>query len=530
MPMWQQFSRSMGFAKADDGYLEYINQPPAERGNRLCVSVSDIHLTDGTVGFQNLSNHVWESFYNSLLARCKNYHIDEVLFVLDGDIVDMIRSSRWAEHGVYPWQREKVQEFSAIVNQIIQDIVEVQHAEFFKLLRELPGCLKRDANVQQVKIVITVGNHDKELFCDQQALAYFYETALGIRLEDIDIEERRAIGRMYGNESQFTDPLSAPYLPFYYGDTGFRFFTTHGQWRDKENSRAIPEEGDVPGWSAADGWQIEHWQKLGFAPFFEPCFGDSVAAGVLSTFIYKVKQQLADHHDTDERLLSILDELDLYRPTYAALNRILQETAEMRDEGRGAHAVKIIESTLYDCIIQWLSWDFTYQTSPVWRQWGFIFAKWALQKMHRYGKGLEITAIAGLMKLLAFFSQHHKQTLRLRDMRQFPAFLPEYRHYGFQIHGEGHTHVPLEEQPNIGGKHPSTYINFGTWRDQIIPRKNSGYRRQGVLRAFYILDLVNNSARVKGPERAFDYFVEDMVNWGDFKDAMDSSNKAQPKI
>ena len=549
---WQNMTQFAGYAPVEKQYLELINEPPENRGNRLCVCVSDLHLTDGTVGFQNLRKFAWDNFYSSLLQRCKNYSINELLFVLDGDIVDMIRSGKWAKYKIYPWERERKQEFSKVVNEIIREIVGKQHKDFFAMLAGLPERLKQDAGVETVKIVITIGNHDKELFCDNKALSYFYDKGLGIKIKDIPLAERRAIGRMYGDESKFEKLTTAPYLPFYYGDTGFRFFTTHGQWRDKENSCLVKKKSDQTAWSVKDGWSIKKWQDLGFSPFFEPCFGDSVAAGVLSSFIYNVKKDLSDAGYKDPRLTSILDELDLYRPTYAALTRILNEADSMRTANtkaqiklsavsgqeqvdatkvieQKAQAIKIIEETLYNCIIEWLSWDFTYQTSPFLRCIGLKAAKKILEVVKNSGNGLEITAIAWLMKILAFFSRHHRKGLSLKEMRKFPAFLPEYRHYGFQIHGEGHTHIPLQEEPNIDCDHPSTYINFGTWRDQIIPRKKNGYRRRGVLRALYIMDLKNTSGTVKEPARAFDYLVEDIVLWGDFKDAMNESGKAESK-
>ncbi|WP_438862871.1 hypothetical protein [Neptunicella sp.] len=530
MGIWNTIKHSVSKEDNERAFLDGITQPGEERGNRLCVCVSDIHLTDGTVGFQNLSQHAWQLFYNSILERCKNYYIDEVLFVLDGDIIDMIRSSRWAEKGIYPWERERTAEFSEVVNLIIREIVEQQHVAFFNMLKALPGRLSEESGVKQVNIVITLGNHDKELLCDQQALSYFYEQGLGIKVADISQSERQMLGRMYGDENMFANPTVAPYMPFYCGDTGFRFFTTHGQWRDKENSRSIPVETDKPGWSTSNGWQPHVWQKLGYAPFLLPCFGDSVAAGVLSTFIYKVKKQLADIDCNDLRLNSILDELDLYRPTYAALTRILKETSDMRSDGRGAGAIKIIEDTLYECIIEWLSWDFTYQSTSSFRGVCLRLGKKLLIWLKSLGYGLEITALAKLLKMIEITNKLCETSVKLSQMRRFPAFLAKYRHYQFQVYGEGHTHIPLQEQPDIPGLRPATYINFGTWRDQILLRKNRGYRRQGVLRSLYILDLVNRCEGENQPTRTFDYFVEDVVSWGDFKDALNESGKIQMKF
>lgn len=545
----RRMGEAIGLCQVQDRYLELINEPLADRGNRLCVSVSDIHLTDGTVGYQNLSNAIWDAFYDSLSQQCNRYHINELVLVLDGDIVDMIRSSKWAENKIYPWERERTNEFSAVVNAIIKDIVKEKHAYFFEWLKDLESKLQRDTKASEcrtkdieVKIVVMVGNHDKELFCDQQALKYFYEQGLGRKVTDIPEQERKALGRMYGDEEMFLDPNQAPYLPFYYGDTGFRFFTTHGQWRDKENSHALKAKDGLPGWSAADGWQIETWQQLRFAPFFQPCFGDTVAAGVLSTFIYKVKKRLDEAEYEDLRLNAVIDELDLYRPTYAAVKRVLNEVTRMRskkglnetrhisEEKRNA-AIKILEETLYECIIDWLSWEFTYQSSPLWRRIALKIVKCILELKQFLGHGLRIRAIYGFLRILELIDRHHKPEVSLTEMKKFPSFMPAYQHYNFQIHGEGHTHQPLQEEPNISGTHPKTYINFGTWRDQIIIRKKQGYRRRGVLRALYILDIVNHDPDTKNEvPRAFDYFVQDAVHWGDAKDAMNQTGRSEPKI
>ena len=512
--------------QTEDKKLEFIEDNlSADRPNRLCVSLSDLHLTDGSVGFQNLGIHTWTAFYDGIVARCKRYNIKEFTFVLDGDVVDMIRTDKWARKGVYPWQRDK-EEFSQIVNKLIRDIVDIQHKEFFDWLKGLPTKLEDIVGVK-TKIVVLLGNHDKELLCDQNALSYFYEHGLGRPLDSIDDDERREIGRMYGDEEKFIDKTTAPYFPFYYGDTGFRFFTTHGHWRDKENSRKVKAKNGLPSWSTKDGWAIEAWKKLKFSPFFLPCFGDSVAAGVLSTFIYKTKKQLKECGHDDDRLNSILDELDLYRPTYKAVTRILKEARSMRKENCGHEAIKIIESTLYNCIMDWLSWNFTYETSPLLRRILLTVVKLILKIMKFFNVGLEIKTIAVLVKHLM---PAQKEDLTLKEMKGFPAFLPEYEHYGFQIHGEGHTHVPWEEDPNFYRKKPSTYINFGTWRDQIVGRKNIGFRRRSILRAFFILDLKDETKGAEEGARSFNYYTDDIISWSDKSDSFSRKGPHQPHL
>lgn len=531
--------------KTENQYLELINQPPADRPNRMCVSVSDIHLTDGSVGYQNLGSETWTAFYYAIKQRCINYAIEEVTFVLDGDIVDMIRTDKWARAGIYPWQRDQTAEFSSIVNALIKEVID-HHQDFFNWLKNLEPQLKADTQVKSLDIQVLLGNHDKELLCNNQALTYFYEKGLGIKLKQISTEKRQALGRMYGDENQFTDPKTAPYLPFYFGDTGFRFFTTHGQWRDRDNSSVVKPENGKPGWSASQGWDIKTWQQLGFSPFLLPCFGDTIAAGVLSTFIYKAKQdfktlkdeysvaqnntrQQADLNSNLEHLNTILDELDLYRPTYAAITRILKETERMRGNKKldTSKEIRIIEENLYNCILAWLEWPFTYESAPCVYRWLLKAAKVMFVWMKTFNQGLEIQSIAGLMRVMAWFSRYQKVGEPFRELKRFPSFLPEYAHYQFQIHGEGHTHQPLEEEVNIknnANPHNTTYVNFGTWRDQIVIRKKGSYRRRGVLRALFILDLINNN------QRSFDYFVLDVTHWGDNKDTMDTTGKSEPKL
>lgn len=516
-----------------DLYLELITEAHPERPNRMCVVVSDLHFTDGTVGFQNLDHYTWEAFYNSILQRCITYYINELVLVLDGDIVDIIRSSKWAEKGVYPWERERTEDFSYVVNAIIRDIIK-EHSSFFDWLKNLEANLTRDtkklhpqAAFEKLKIVITVGNHDKELLCDNDALTYFYEQGLGIKLSDINKERRELMGEMYGDKNMFLDENIAPYLPFYYGDTGFRFFTTHGQWRDKDNCAKISAENGLPAWSVEEGWDIKTWQALKFSPFFKPCFGDSVAAGVLSTFIYKAKKQLDQIPNHDPVIDTVLDELDLYRPTFAAIGRILELTA---NKDQDAEVAQVIESILYECLMAWLDWDFTLQSSPPLRRLGLIFAKWLLKRLELWGHNLHISGIVAMVKMLKFTTPQYISP-SFHEMAKFPSFLPAYAHYGFQIHGEGHTHEPLQEEPNIKNEQRrSTYINFGTWRDQIVPREKQGYRRRGMLRALFILDLENRTKSKDRFPRSFDYFVIDALTWSDLNDDLTETGKRESKI
>jgi len=515
-----------------------------DRHNRLCITISDIHLTDGTVGIQNLLDDVWNNFFSKIIVTCNDNQIKEVVIVLDGDVIDLIRSGEWSENNFYPWQRGGNEgngkaKFDEIVDKITKGIV-AKHEHFFSLLKGFDAYAKENcATLEVTEIIVLLGNHDKELMLVNDSLVYFYEHALGRKLDSFTDAERAYIGRMYGDKDMFLrDKTLAPYFPFYHADKGFRFFTTHGQWRDSENSRAVKADGDKPGWSAGDGWQHEVWEKLNYSPFLDPCFGDTVAAGVLSTFIYKTKNDLGGKNIEIERLNRILDELDLYRPSYLAVQRILEEAKSMKRDGSNPDAVEIIQNNLSECISNWLSWDFTFESASKSFSIGLKIARVAIKAIKIFGRTIELTAILWGMKLMAYFS-HYKQTgVELKKMRDFPGFMPPYSNNGFQIHGEGHTHNPLEAEANLDAEVGDaknkfntnfTYINFGTWRDQIIPRQKKGYRRKGVLRVFNILDLQADEEQSDKSKRRFIYYTQDYTIWRDSLDRIKEKETLKEK-
>ena len=509
-------------------FLSLHAQPDDDRPDRMCVTVSDLHFTDGSVGFQNLPTAVWETFYGDIVGRCKRYGIKELTVILDGDVVDLIRTDKWARKNFYPWQQEENQGlYKEILKNILTDIVEVRHRDFFEWFQKLPANLMADTDVADVHTVVLLGNHDKELLNDNEVLGYFYEKALGRHLDSISEQERRWLGRMYGDEDRFLDKSIAPFLPFYYGDQGFRYFVTHGQWRDAANNRRIASHNGMPGWKNSQGWTPEIWQKLGFAPFTESCFGDTVTAGLLSTFLYKTKKVLAEHQYNNQTIFSILDEMDLYRPTYRAAARLLELTRAMRKKREDVEIMRLIEDTMFESVMMWLKWPQTLAMSSGYFSIVLRLLKYFLLFLKFTHTRLEIPILIGVFK---HFSAPFRwfglgsDAIAFKTLKSLPAFLPEYQHYGFQLHGEGHTHIPYEADVNLESKYLPTYVNFGTWRDQIINRRESGYRRRSVLRAFFILDLIDKTPGNSG-QRSFDYHTQDYILWSDKLDDLERGDK-----
>lgn len=505
--------------------LSFIEQEHAlDSPNRLCVSISDTHFTDNTVGIQSLGREIWQSFFEHLEELCRTHAIRDCYLIIDGDVVDFIRSGRWAEAGVYPWDRDH-SDYPRILEKVARGIFD-HHRQFFKLLRELPRRLRERAGVERVRVIPLLGNHDKEVLTVPLVLEMFYQEVLGTAPGEIDSEYRRWVGEMYHDDPQhFAAGDSLPWLPFYFADRGFRFFTTHGHWRDPYNSRAVPAKDGRPGWKKTDGWRPDRWQQLDYAPFILPCFGDSVAAGLLSGFIHDVTGVLHRAGINNPRLNRILSELDLYRPTYLGLQRVMVEASRLKHTGIEADskAGAIIEETVYQWVDLWLSWSFPRQSAS-WSLAGMLAAgRWVIWLTRRLG--LERFCIRLLMHWLHKIENRQvkrQSTEALDVIKTFPAFLPQYRHYGFQTHGEGHTHQPLQEEPNLDGQHNHTYVNLGSWRDRIVPRRDQGYRRRSVLRAFYILDLKPRDGEAN---RSIYYYTKDKILWGDHLDHIDEGKE-----
>lgn len=94
MPGFYKIAVAMGIGKIKDRELK-VKIPPNNQGNRLCLNLSDIHLTDRTVVFQNLHD-TWNAFYDAIYQSRIRYDINELLvvlvLVLDDDIIDITRS------------------------------------------------------------------------------------------------------------------------------------------------------------------------------------------------------------------------------------------------------------------------------------------------------------------------------------------------------------------------------------------------------------------------------------------------------
>lgn len=492
------------------------------RRNRLCVLISDIHCTDCTVGNQTASETDWQLFFEQMsFAVCNPGdkaatpaagQVEELILILNGDIVDLVRSSKWAQTGVYPWQRDDPR-FEQVLLEIMRDIVAIHARErpsdsaqpysgFFYWMRKSVARL-RDLGVATTIIPI-VGNHDKELQVSAAARQVFYEECLGLCAFDISDSYRAWLAAQLGTVRD--DPY--PCLPFYFADSGLRLLATHGQWRDKDNARSTSH------WNTRCGWLPQQWRAERYRAFSEPCFGDTVAAGMLSHFIWSARAKIDVTMPGAKRLCNLLDEMDLYRPSVAAVVRLLRESrrlARRLPEARGLHetVLRCFRASLRAWLAHAATWDSAWGGTKI----GLIGLS-SLSRLRWYWLDML------LMRLMAW-AQEPEARIATRTLLALPAFQPAYRALGLRLHVEGHTHVALQADAQFSqlrqGRNNYTYVNLGAWRDTILPKRNRGYRRRGIGRALFIVDLARLAPH--GPDDSYRFYASDMTSWGDRLDS-----------
>ncbi len=136
----------------------------------MLVVISDLHLTDGSSG-ETIKAGAFERFAaepSSLAAQASERPddvcapVDGVDVLMLGDVIDVIRSARWLDHQLRPWDD------AARIAPVVKDITDAtlrNNAESLEHLRRLKGALPvrlNDGATVDVplRLHFMVGNHD----------------------------------------------------------------------------------------------------------------------------------------------------------------------------------------------------------------------------------------------------------------------------------------------------------------------------------------------------------------------------------
>lgn len=403
----------------------------------MLVIISDLHLTDGSSG-ATISPGAFEIFAERLqdlaVAASRRLDgayrpIDRIDVLLLGDVLDVIRSSRWAMFDeIRPWGDPRRPEFADIVGRITGDILR-QNESSLRILRQLttegaisvpPATINRrpatDTQPQPVPVQIhyLVGNHD-----------WFFHLR-GPAFDSI----RQALVRQMGLANRADTPF--PHDPVE-NDALLDVLRRH---------RVFARHGDL------------------FDPFnFEgnraaSSLGDCIVIELVNRFATEVEREMAA--DLPVSTIAGLREIDNIRPLLLIpvwIDGLLDRTCPFPAMRRN---VKQIWDQLAD---RFLSMDFV-RARDTWKPCDLVDG---LQRALKFSKRVPTgwaSQIVGWLNELRGSAEpsYYQHALSEQDFRNRRARSIVY----------GHTHhaetVPLDASYAEGYVLNQVYFNSGTWR------------------------------------------------------------------
>jgi len=409
----------------------------------VLVIISDLHLTDGTSGetirasaFGAFRERLRDLAYDASWRRDGKYRpVEEVDIILLGDILDIIRSTKWLTIEERPWSDPHSQNFTAKIAEINSGILERNNTTLGILKsvsrgsavtlppateagkpaftsRDEPG--SADRVPVKVRMYYLVGNHD-----------WFYHLAdpayTDVRRTVVD-----ALGLTNDPAKPFPhDPKELDELAAIYG--AHRVFARHGDIFDRLNFEDTRDASSI---------------------------GDAVVIELLNRFPLAVGEALGT--DLPETCARGLREIDNVRPLLLVpvwVNGLVRRTCSKPI----AEKIKEIWDRLADEFIQ-----LPFVTDRLWtaKLFGSVAKlEWALKFSHGVSFG-NLSEVASWIST-KFASQ---------DGPFYPNAFSEPSFKGgdteFIIYGHTHHHeiVPLDVTHNGSRNQTKIYINSGTWR------------------------------------------------------------------
>lgn len=435
----------------------------------MLVIISDLHLTDGT-GAATISPGAFDIFAEQLqdLAASASWRVDgsyrpleRIDLVLLGDVLDVIRSSRWLlRKDVRPWTDASRPEFADMVTQITAGILRHNEPALAVLRRlatdgtiALPPADSLGQPVYAttpqpvaVKTHYMVGNHD-----------WFFRLP-GAGFDLVRQSVVRHLGLAHRADQPFAhDPNENDDL--LEALRRHKVFARHGDLYDPFNF-----EGDRNASS----------------------LGDAIVVELLNRFPAQVEKELGG--DLPDAVLSGLRELDNIRPLLLIpvwIDGLLERTCAFPELRK---RVKRVWDDLAD---QFLACPFV-RSRDSWNPNDLVDG---LQRVLKFSKRL---SIGWASDLLAFVNG-----LRGRDDESYAAHAlteQDFRNRRARHVVYGHTHfaetVPLDASYAEGYQLNQTYFNSGTWR-----RVHRQTRLAPAEHEFLASDVMTYLAFFQGDER-----------------------------
>jgi UDP-2,3-diacylglucosamine pyrophosphatase LpxH len=400
----------------------------------MLVIISDLHLTDGTSGstispgaFLLLGDRLVDLARGASQRRDGGYRpIERVDLVLLGDVLDVIRSTRWLDVATRPWDDAASSGLSRVVGQITADVLRHNAetcGEFRRLAEQglrIPAATRdgrpaeRELHAVPVRIHYMVGNHD--WFFHLPGSAY---NAL-----------RRSVAAAMGLATHAEAPFP------------------HEAWEDNEllqtmrRHKVFARHGDV-----FDPFNFEGDRNAS-------SLGDAVVVELVNRFGVQVERDLGD--DLPAAALAGLREIDNIRPLLmipAWIEGLLERSCPQP-------AVRKQVKRVWDALADdFLDLPFVRRRDT----WNPVDVVDGLQKALKFTRRLSVGWAAWIAEWMyqlrgASSSSYVQHALTEQDFRNRRA-----RHIVY-----GHTHapevVPLDASYAEGYVLHQAYFNSGTWR------------------------------------------------------------------
>jgi UDP-2,3-diacylglucosamine pyrophosphatase LpxH len=403
----------------------------------MLVVISDLHLTDGSSG-ATISPSAFEIFADEVqdLAESASWRVDGAYRPIDridvlllGDVLDVIRSTRWlTKKDLRPWSDSNRPEFVEMVTQITGGILR-QNESSLNALRRLStenavvlppaDSLGRPAATHDrvavpVKIHYMVGNHD-----------WFYH----LPGPGFDLL-RQSIVRHLGLANRHDRPF--PHDP-HESDEIVDVLRRH---------KVFARHGDI-----FDPFNFEGDRNIS-------SLGDAIVVELLNRFPTQVEQELGA--DLPDATIAGLREIDNVRPlllTPVWIDGLLERTCAFPELRK---RVKLVWDRMAD---QFLDLPFVRQRDT----WNPNDLVDGLQRVLKFSKRITVGWASDLLEFINGIrgnvgESYSAHALAEQDFRNRRA-----RHIVY-----GHTHwaetVPLDASYADGFVLNQTYFNSGTWR------------------------------------------------------------------
>ncbi|MCC7083375.1 MAG: hypothetical protein IT427_00030 [Pirellulales bacterium] len=401
----------------------------------MLVVISDLHLTDGTVG-QSIPAGAFQLFAQRLreMAVAASFRtgglyrpIEQIDLLLLGDVLDLIRSAQWLKGDVRPWHDPQSPAAAAVTAKIVTDVLAANQRSL-AVLRSMatdgiaipssdPGeerlQLRSDGRVP-VRIHYLVGNHDWMLHLPGPAYDRIRQTvarhmALANRLD-----------RPFAHDPAESDEILAL----------------------QHRHQVLARHGDI-----YDPFNFEGDRNAS-------SLGDAIVIELINRFALTVEAELGG--DLSAETLAGLREIDNVRPTLLVpvwIDGLLERTCPLPATRK---RVKQIWDALAD---RFLQLDFVRSRDT----WNPVDLVDGLQRVLKFSRRLSMGWASAIVNWLHGLrgsqeASYYRHALTEQDFRNRRA---KHVVYGHTHHAES---VPLDVSYAGDAVLNQVYFNSGTWR------------------------------------------------------------------